>query len=235
MKNTAFIPVRGGSKSIPLKNIKPLNGKPMVYWTMRAACGCRYVDEVYIATDSEKIDRTVQNLIREESHNLAKVSIIGRSKENASDDASTESALLEFAYEHAFDNVVLIQATSPLLRSRDLDCGFEFLDMPGTDSVMSVVLQKRLNWKYDTDKFIYPLNYDYFNRPRRQDFDGYLTENGAFYITSRQKLLESKCRISGHIRAVEMCEESFYEIDEPEDFELVSALLKRQIEREGNL
>ncbi len=235
MKNVAFIPVRGGSKSIPLKNIKLLNEKPMVYWTMRAACGCKYVDEVYIATDSEKINITIQNLIREEPLDLAKIVIIGRSQENASDTASTESALLEFANEHDFDNVVLIQATSPLLRSKDLDCGFEAMKMPETDSVMSVVLQKRLNWKYDEDKFIYPLNYDYYHRPRRQDFEGYLTENGAFYITSRQRLLESECRISGHIRAVEMCEESFYEIDEPADFELVAALLQRQINRERNL
>ena len=142
---------------------------------------------------------------------------------------------MEFANDHDFDNIVLIQATSPLLRKKDLDCGFETMEMPETDSVMSVVLQKRLNWKYDDDKYIYPLNYDYCHRPRRQDFDGYLTENGAFYITTRQKLLESKCRISGRIRAVEMCEESFYEIDEPADFELVAELLRRQIEREGNL
>ena len=49
--NVAFIPVRGGSKSIPLKNIKPISGKPLVYWTVKAACGCKYIDKVFIATD----------------------------------------------------------------------------------------------------------------------------------------------------------------------------------------
>lgn len=233
MKNVAFIPVRGGSKSIPLKNIKLLNGKPLVYWTMRAACDCQYVNKVYVATDSEKIVHAIQSLIQEEPAVLEKVTVIGRSSENASDTASTESVLLEFATEHDFENVVLIQATSPLLRSKDLDSGFETMEMSGTDSVMSAVLQKRLNWKYDDEKFIHPLNYDYLHRPRRQDFKGYLTENGAFYITSRNNLLKSGCRISGSIRAVEMCEESFYEIDEPADFELVEALLQRQIERES--
>ena len=52
--NVAFIPVRGGSKSIPLKNIKPINGRPLVYWTIKAACDCKYIDMVYVATDSEK-------------------------------------------------------------------------------------------------------------------------------------------------------------------------------------
>ncbi len=57
--NVAFIPVRGGSKSIPLKNIKEIAGKPLVYWTVKAANDCRYLDKVYVATDSDKIKETV--------------------------------------------------------------------------------------------------------------------------------------------------------------------------------
>ena len=59
--NVAFIPVRGGSKSIPLKNIKPIGGKPLVYWTVKAACACKYIDRVYVATDSDIIKDTVEN------------------------------------------------------------------------------------------------------------------------------------------------------------------------------
>ena len=55
MSNIAFIPVRGGSKSIPMKNIKVLNGKPLVYWTAAAASGAGWIDKVIIATDSEEI------------------------------------------------------------------------------------------------------------------------------------------------------------------------------------
>ena len=58
--NVAFIPVRGGSKSIPLKNIRPIGGRPLVYWTVRAACGCGAIDRVYIATDSDRIRETVE-------------------------------------------------------------------------------------------------------------------------------------------------------------------------------
>lgn len=57
--NIAFIPVRGGSKSIPLKNIKPLCDRPLVYWVIRAACECKYIDKVYVSTDSEVIRATV--------------------------------------------------------------------------------------------------------------------------------------------------------------------------------
>ena len=57
--NVAFIPVRGGSKSIPLKNIKPICGKPLVYWTVKASCECKYIDKVYVATDNDKIREIV--------------------------------------------------------------------------------------------------------------------------------------------------------------------------------
>lgn len=67
--NVAFIPVRGGSKSIPLKNIKPMCGKPLVYWTVAAACGCDAIDKVYVATDSDKIREAVRQIQIQESSN----------------------------------------------------------------------------------------------------------------------------------------------------------------------
>ena len=57
--NVAFIPVRGGSKSIPLKNIKNIAGRPLVYWTIKAACQCSQIDKVYVATDSEAIREAI--------------------------------------------------------------------------------------------------------------------------------------------------------------------------------
>ena len=60
MKTIAFIPVRGGSKSIPLKNIKPFCGKPLVCWNIEALENCKDVDEVIVATDSEDIWNTVE-------------------------------------------------------------------------------------------------------------------------------------------------------------------------------
>ncbi|MCA5580417.1 N-acylneuraminate cytidylyltransferase [Enterocloster clostridioformis] len=226
--NVAFIPVRGGSKSIPLKNIKPISGRPLVYWTVKAACGCKYIDKVFVATDSDKIKETVEGFKEgSEAELFKKAEVIGRSAESASDTASTEFAMLEFADKMEFDNIVLVQATSPLLVSSDLDRGFEAFGEENVDSVLSVVRQKRFHWGNDENGFAHPTNYDVFHRPRRQEFDGYLVENGAFYISSKEDLLKSKNRVSGNIKAVEMNEDTFFEIDEPSDWVIIEALMKK--------
>jgi len=217
--NVAFIPVRGGSKSIPLKNIRLLNGKPLVYWTVNAANYCKDIDAVYVATDSDEIRKVVNGF------GLEKVKVIDRSEETATDTASTELAMLEFAHNYEFDNIALIQATSPLLKSLDLEAGFNLYQ--SADSVLSVVRQKRFIWANDENGNVVPKNYDPLNRPRRQCFDGYLVENGAFYITSKERLLNTKNRISGNIKAYEMCEESYLEIDEPSDWTMIEQIMKR--------
>ena len=135
--------------------------------------------------------------------------------------------MLEFAANYDFDNIVLIQATSPLLQAKDLDRGFEAFESEGTDSVLSVVRQKRFHWKNNENGYALPTNYDMFHRPRRQEFDGYLVENGAFYISSKTSLLISQNRVSGNIKAVEMNEDSFFEIDEPSDWVIIEALMKK--------
>ena len=226
--NIAFIPVRGGSRSIPLKNIKMMNGKPLVYWTVRAACNCKYIDKVYVSTDSKIIAETVNGFKNGiEAEQFFKIEVSSRSAESATDSASTESAMLEFAEQYDFENMVLIQATSPLLMGSDLDKGFEIFGEEGTDSVLSVVRQKRFHWEDDGTGWVRPTNYDVFHRPRRQEFDGYLVENGAFYITSKENLLKSKNRVSGKIKAVEMNADTFFEIDEPDDWTIIEALMKK--------
>ena len=218
----AFIPVRGGSKSIPHKNIKEIAGKPLVYWTVKAAADCEQIDLVYVATDDDLIADTVR------SFGLNKVNVIGRSAESASDTASTESAMLEFADKYEFDDIVLIQATSPLLSTKDLNKGFELYAEETTDSVLSVVRQKRFVWRVSENGEASSVNYDHNKRPRRQEFDGYLVENGAFYITSKARLLESKNRLSGRIKALEMPEETYFEIDEPSDWIIIEHLLEKR-------
>lgn len=223
--NVAFIPVRGGSKSIPLKNIREIAGKPLVYWTAKAANDCKQIDKVYIATDSDKIKEVV------ESFRLDKVVVIGRNKDNASDTASTESAMLEFAESYEFDNIVLIQATSPLLTSMDLQGGFGEYSREDTDSVLSVVRQKRFQWAVDDAGAAEPVNYDVFHRPRRQEFEGFLIENGAFYITSRELLLKSKNRVSGKIHVYEMDAATYFEVDEPGDWIIIENQIKSRMKK----
>ncbi|NFF81661.1 acylneuraminate cytidylyltransferase [Clostridium botulinum] len=220
--NVAFIPLRGGSKSIPLKNIKLINGIPLAYWAIDATVNCRDIDIVYVSTDSEEIKKVV------EDYNSDKIKVIGRSKETARDTASTEMAMLEFAQNYDFDNIVLVQVTSPMIKSEDISNGFKKIRENNFDSILSVVRQKRFIWNENKSGEIRPYNYNYMNRPRRQEFDGFLVENGAFYITSKTLLLKNKCRISNKIGCVEMDEKSYFEIDELEDWYIVEELLKQE-------
>jgi len=213
----AIIPARGGSKSIPLKNIKLFCGKPLLYWSIKAAQECRFIESIFVATENEQIRRVV------EEFNLPKVSVIGRGKGTATDTASTESVMMEFAAKHKFDHLVLIQATSPLLEGHDLDRAIDKYTADKADSLLSVVRQKRFIWK-EYGRYIKPENYDIFNRPMRQGWSGFLVENGAFYITSKKRLLESGCRISGSISYYEMREDSYFELDEPSDWIIAEEL-----------
>lgn len=230
--NVAFIPVRGGSKSIPLKNIKEIHGRPLVYWTVAAACDCRSIDKVYVATDSKEIRLCVEKFCSEDYKRFGKVNVVDRSAESASDTASTELAMIEFAKAHRFDNIVLIQATSPMLTGADLDNGFNAFSVKDTDSVLSVVPQKRFIWTLDNEGNATAQNYDVNNRPRRQDFEEYYVENGAFYITSRKDLLATGCRLSGNIRISLMSEDTYYEIDEPSDWTVTQALMEKREQKE---
>lgn len=224
----ALIPVRGGSKSIPLKNIKSVCGKPLVYWTMRAACECEDIEIVYVATDSGNIKTVINDFCETEPDVFSKAIVIDRDSNNATDTASTESVMLEFAGKYMFDDIVLIQATSPLLTGADLHGGINLYSTAGTDSVLSVVKQKRFLWSVNDDGTAKAINYDYYDRPRRQDFDGYYVENGAFYITSRSDLLKYKNRLSGTVKAYVMREDTALEIDEPNDFKMIEVLLRER-------
>jgi YrbI family 3-deoxy-D-manno-octulosonate 8-phosphate phosphatase len=227
-KNVAFIPLRAGSKSIPNKNIKPMNGRPLVYWVLDPAVKCEYIDKIFVSTDGQVIKQVV------EEYDSDKVIVIGRSEETARDESSTESAMLEFAEKYEFENIVLIQATSPLLEKHDLDKGFELFFSGKYDSVLSAVRQKRFIWTENEEGSYSPQNYDVQRRPRRQEFEGFFVENGAFYITSKQRLVDTKCRISGRIGLVEMAEESYFEIDSMHDWNIVEILLRRIKSVESN-
>lgn len=223
MKTVAFIPVRGGSKSIPFKNVKPIAGRPLIWWTLSAAEQCLDIERTFVSTDSSQIRQIVNQM------GFSKVAVIDRSAESATDTAASELSLLEFAEKHEFSTMVFIQATSPLITSQHLTEALAKYFASDADSLLSVVRQKRFIWEKTNEDLVVPVNYDPQNRPRRQDFEGYLVENGAFYITSREQLLLSKCRISGKITYYEMPEESYVELDEPEDWIIVEELLKRKI------
>lgn len=217
----AFIPLRGGSKSIPLKNIKDIAGRPLAFWVIEAALGCAEIDRVFVSTDSIAIRKALGSIAH------PKLEVISRSKTTATDSASTESAMLEFAKRHVFSHIVLIQATSPLLESRHLKAGIAKYTSYRYDSLLSLVRQKRFVWE-ESRGIVKPLNYNPLRRPFRQQFKGFLVENGAFYITSKRLLLKTGCRISGKVGFYEMPEESYFELDEPADWVITEGFLRKK-------
>lgn len=222
MKTIAFIPVRGGSKSIPLKNIKPFCGKPLVCWNIEALEDCNLIDEIIVATDSDKIEETVL------AQSYKKTKIYRRSAENACDTASTESVMLEYInYAHLpqEDIFMLVQATSPLTESQHFTEALSIYQKRIYDSMLTCVRNYRFFWNEDgTSK-----NYDYMNRPRRQNFKGELMENGAFYINTVSNILKSGNRLSGKIGIYEMPEYTATEIDEPDDWIILENLMRKHV------
>ncbi|QQR90850.1 MAG: N-acylneuraminate cytidylyltransferase [Myxococcales bacterium] len=218
LNTLALIPARGGSRGIPGKNIRVLAGKPLIHWTMEAALCAKEVSGVYLCSDSSSI-RSVANEIKN-----PKLNVIDRRAENASDTASTESVMLEFAERFDFDILVLIQATSPLLDATDLDGALDQFKKSDFDSMLSVTREHQFLWKM-VDGRGEATNYDPLNRPRRQDWDGELVENGAFYITTKKALIQSSCRLSGKIALWEMPRERSVDIDEHHDFAIAESLL----------
>jgi CMP-N-acetylneuraminic acid synthetase len=218
-KIIAFIPVRGGSKSIPSKNIKLFCGKPLVYWNLYALEMTGTVDEIIVATDSDEIETVVTGFY------FRKVVIYRRSSESATDTASTESVMLEYLNQARLDKddiFMLVQATSPLTQTGHFEEALSVFLQGKYDSMLSCVRIKRFLWNSDgTSK-----NYDYRNRPRRQNFDGELMENGAIYISTAGQVLETKNRLSGRIGIYEMPEYTAMEIDEPHDWLIMEQLMR---------
>ena len=218
MSVIAFIPARGGSKSIPEKNIKSFCGKPLIFWNLQQLQNSN-ADNIVVATDSEKIKNIVN------SFNFSKVSVYDRSNENSQDISSTESVMLEYIDSVKLsdsDTFILVQATSPFTQKNHFNEGLELFDKH--DSVLSCCESKRFSWRDGK-----ALNYDIYNRPRRQDFEGTLIENGAFYISSVADIKKTKNRISGDITTYKMPEFTYTEIDEPEDWIVAESLMKKFI------
>ena len=210
MKIVSVIPARGGSKGIPLKNIVELGGKPLISYTIESSKQSN-VDETWVSTDSSEIASVVSEY---------GVKVIERPEDISTDTSQSEEALLHAARDSDFDVVVFIQPTSPLIKSEDINKGLEMMDE--YDSVFSVTKEHWIpRWTMDVKPHEWEIN----NRPMRQDKSETYIENGAFYITKRKNLLESKLRYSGKIGVVEIPLSRSFQVDTIEDLELMEKLI----------
>lgn len=218
MKKIGFIPLRKNSKGIPGKNRRKFLGRPLFSWVLTQAVFSK-LDEVYIFTD----DEWIIDFVKKEYSWTVKIKIMERSAGSATDTASTEAAMLEFLgkIDFQFDVFVLLQATSVFTRAQDIDASLRQVE-DGYDSALTVVIDHRFYWSKAGE----PINYDPTKRPRRQDFQGNLVENGAVYATTTEAFRNSKIRISGQIACVEMPEISFIEIDSLTDWQVAEKLME---------
>ena len=227
MEVLAIIPARAGSKGIPNKNIKPLAGKPLVFYSIEAALNSKYVTRTVVSTESSEIKKIAQSFGAE---------VIDRPKELAQDETKTAPVMLQVLAEletqnYVPDVVVLLQATCPLRDSKELDEAFELFfnnQKNGCDSVFAgkMLGTTHSKWRQDPDTGEYECLFDYRHRPRRQDADRHfslLTETGATYIIKTSVMKEVKDFIGK--KPLVFFGGTCVDIDTPEDFETVAKII----------
>ncbi|KAG1953041.1 N-acylneuraminate cytidylyltransferase A isoform X3 [Pimephales promelas] len=203
----ALILARGGSKGIPLKNIKMLAGVPLIGWVIRAALDSGVFHSVWVSTDHEDIAKVAKAWGAKVHKRCPSVS---------KDCSSSLEAIQEFSSKYPeVDIICNIQATSPCLHPYHLKEALELMTHQGFESVFSVVRRHHFRWqevKKGECPITEPLNLDPSKRPRRQDWDGELCENGSFYFTTKKLVTEGLLQ-GGKITYFEMLPEFSVDID----------------------
>ncbi len=228
MDYLALIPARGGSKSIPRKNLLSVAGKELIGWSIEHALASISVNRVVVTTDSAEI----AGIARKHG---AETPFL-RPAEFADDKASTEDAMLHavswLAKNEGYnpDAVVLLQPTSPIRHANRVDEAITQFESDAADSLVSVTEAHPFIWRISSEGA--EASYDFTHRPRRQDFQASertYRENGSIYITKTQVLLDQKCRLGGRISAFVMSDLESVDIDTPEHLRLSEIILNEQI------
>lgn len=225
MKIIAIIPARGGSKEITGKNLFPINGKPLLYYTVSACLNSTLVNRTVVSTDNDEISRVAKEIGAE---------VIKRPKR-----LSTDIAQMEPALEHALDYlknkekynpniIVLPQNTSPLRTSNHIDEALTLLIKKKYDSVLSGFPYHIHIWNKINQTRIQPHSYDPSKRKNRQDLPEQILENGSLYATTLSAFKKSHCRISGKIGFYPMPMELSYDIDGMDDLRKTEKILQQQ-------
>lgn len=221
----AIIPARGGSKGIPMKNIHPLVGKPLLAYNLQSAAQTPSITRVVVSTDHPKIAEVAKQYGTE---------VVWRPEEISSDAASSESALLHVIQhlqetEGYFpDIIVFLQCTSPLTLPEDIEGTIQALLNNQADSALSVTPFHYFLWGYDGNGQVMAINHDKYVRPRRQERDPQYVETGAVYVMRTAGFLQARHRFFGKIAMYHMPIERRLEIDDPVDMEIAEVLLRHQ-------
>lgn len=216
----AIIPARGGSKGIPRKNIRLMNGKPLISYAISCALGSRYNPDVYVSTDDNEIAEICEQY---------GATIIRRDDRLSTDlvtlDPVVYDATIKAEHENKvrYDYIITIQPTSPLLHTETLDNAIEYAINENWDTVLSVVNHPHLSWGMDGNEVV-PL---YKERKNRQELPPQYFETGAFVITKRDSLKEDS-RIGNRVSVYEVSDDESIDIDNYNDWILAEHILKKK-------
>ena len=183
----AIIPARGGSKRLPNKNILSLNGKPLIAYSIKAALNSKYIDKVVVSSDSKKILKIAKKY---------KSDTIKRPKKLATDTATTFDALKHTIkkLKKQYDYIVLLQSTSPLRTSKDIDKAIKKLIKVKAKSIISISQPTHSPlWSFKAKKNE-KLDNIFVNKiinKRSQDLPIFYTINFSIYICNTHSLLKS--------------------------------------------
>ncbi|MFW6438285.1 MAG: cytidylyltransferase domain-containing protein [Armatimonadota bacterium] len=227
MHTIAVIPARGGSKGIPLKNIREVGGKPLVAWAIEACLSAEKVDRTIVSTDHEGIAEVAREW-------GAEVPFI-RPPEYSGDEVTLDPVIwhavttLEEQDDTPIDVVLTVQPTCPLLRPETVDRSVETLMESGFDSVIMLREIRHLYWRRVNGQFV-PL---FEKRANRQELDPLYPEAGAVFA-SRRSIITETDRLGSNIGHVIGSEEEAIDIDSEIDLQLAELVIENA-RREGQL
>ena len=227
MKNIAIIPARSGSKGLKDKNIRLLNGKPLLSYTIEAALKSKCFDVVMVSTDSKKYAKIAMEY-------GAEVPFL-RGEENSKDNASPWEVVKEVLMKYKesgkeFDTFTLLQPTSPLRNAKDIKNAYAELKEKNANAVVSMCelecsmhLVNKLPKSLSKKGFI---SNEQYNK-RRQDIRPYYRFNGAIYISKVKTFMKHMNIYDDKCYAYIMDRSRSYDIDDALDLKIVEAILKR--------
>lgn len=215
-KILAVIPARAGSKGIPNKNIRLLNDKPLISYTIENAKKSKYITNIIVSTDSVEVEIISKQL---------GVPCKKRKSELCKDDITLDSVIYDAVGSEEYDYVITMQPTSPTLNYETLDKAIEYCMEEKLDSLISVVNHPHLSWKEENGRKI--PNYE--NRINRQFLPPHYEETGAFLI-SKYNCVTNKSRIGKKLDVFEVSEEEAIDIDTFKDLQLAENIMcKKQV------
>ena len=229
-KIVAIITARKGSKGIINKNIKKLNGIPLLAYSIMYAKKSKYIDKVFVTTDGANIEKVSKKYNSQ---------VIKRPKNLSSDSAMSDIAVIhainyiEKNLGYYFDYVVFLQPTSPLRTIGEIDRAIELAVRKKRDCVFSSNVYHPYLW-IKKDRKLKPLSINPKKLKRRQDCEQ-IVDTGSYYITKKEVFKNYRNRYGKKVLNYLSDFHSSFEIDEIKDLKFISNYLKTNMPKKYNI